>query len=513
LPHLPCIEREVEEPELSLSPHFYTGIVTPETSVDSAKPSYWVGLPSLWSRFLLWLMHRMPNERQRLLAVTILAGGLCGLAAVAFHLSIAGAEAMFIDRANAAPGHSWIWWTILSPAMGGLVAGLGLTYLAPAAAGSGIPQVKVAYALRSGRVTVRETVGKFVLCALQIGSGASLGLEGPTVQICAGVSSMLARAARLSAVNQRRLTSVGMAAGIAAAFNAPIAAITFTIEELIGDLDQTMLIGVIVAAALAAVVEHSIMGTNPVFHVPRVYTFDTPSSLLWYALLGLLAAVVSVTFTDSLLALRAWFRRIQRVPRWVHPAIGGTATGSLAALALYFFHLNGIAGDPYKTLTLALTGTMPVLFMAAFCVLKLAATVCSYSSGGSGGIFAPALFMGAMLGGAVGYLDVSVFHHSNDAIGAFAVVGMGAVFAGIVRAPMTSILIVFEMTGGYGLVLPLMIANMSAFALARYWRYTPIYEALLEQDGIELPHGTGPGENSNGAPPGTPELTEDDATA
>ena len=324
---------------------------------------------------------------------------------------------------------------------------------------------------------------------------------------------MLARAARLSPVNQRRLTSVGMAAGIAAAFNAPIAAITFTIEELIGDLDQTMLIGVIVAAALAAVVEHTILGTSPVFHVSRVYTFDTPSSLLWYALLGLLAAIVSVTFTDSLLALRAWFKRIQKVPRWVHPAIGGMATGSLAALALYFFHLNGIAGDPYKTLTLALTGTMPVLFMAAFCVLKLAATVCSYSSGGSGGIFAPALFMGAMLGGAVGYLDVSVFHHSNDAIGAFAVVGMGAVFAGIVRAPMTSILIVFEMTGGYGLVLPLMIANMSAFALARYWRYTPIYEALLEQDGIELPHGTGPGENSNGAPPGTPELTEDDATA
>ena len=124
--------------------------------------------------------------------------------------------------------------------------------------------------------------------------------------------------------------------------------------------------------------------------------------------------------------------------------------------------------------------------MAAFCVLKLAATVCSYSSGGSGGIFAPALFMGAMLGGAVGYLDVTVFHHPADSIGAFAVVGMGAVFAGIVRAPMTSVLIIFEMTGGYGLILPLMIANMSAFALARHWRHTPVYEALLAQDGIYL---------------------------
>lgn len=455
----------------------------------------------------------MPNESQRLLAVTIAAGGLCGLAAVAFHLSIGWLETLFIDRANGASGHSWVFWTILSPLLGGLFAGVGLTYFAPAAAGSGIPQVKVAFSLRSGLVTVRETVGKFILCATQIGSGASLGLEGPTVQICAGVSSILARAARLSPKSCRRMTSVGMAAGIAAAFNAPIAAITFTLEELIGDLDQSMLSGVIVAAALAAVVEHSILGNTPVFHIQRTYTLGNASSLVWYALLGLLAAIVSVAFTDSLLWTRARFRRLTGVPRWVHPAIGGAATGAMAVLALYLFHLNGIAGDPYHTLTLALTGALPVTVMAAFCVLKLAATVSSYASGGSGGIFAPALFMGSMLGGAVGYLDVTVFHHPTDAIGAFAVVGMGAVFAGIVRAPMTSILIVFEMTGGYGLVLPLMIANMSAFALARYWRSTPVYEALLAQDGIELPHGTTPLDPPAATAIPAPELIHDDATA
>lgn len=458
----------------------------------------------LHARLFAWLMRRMPNERQRLLAVTILAGGLCGLAAVTFHLCIGWAEALFIDRANHAAGYSWIWWTILTPALGGLLAGIGLTYFAPAAAGSGIPQVKVAFTLRSGFVSLRETIGKFVLCTIQIGSGASLGLEGPTVQICAGVSSLLARTARLSPQNCRRMASVGMAAGIAAAFNAPIAAITFTLEELIGDLDQTMLSGAIVAAALAAVVEHTILGTKPVFTVPRAYTLGNTSSLVWYAVLGLLAAIVSVTFTDSLLRLRARFKSWTSVPRWVHPAIGGLATGSLAVVGFEFFHLNGIAGDPYKTLTLALTGTMPVLFMASFCVLKLAATVSSYSSGGSGGIFAPSLFMGAMLGGSVGYLDVMVFHHPTDAIGAFAVVGMGAVFAGIVRAPMTSILIVFEMTGGYGLVLPLMIANMSAFALARHWRPVPVYEALLAQDGILLPHGKRPH-----GPPSAAEISAD----
>jgi CIC family chloride channel protein len=236
------------------------------------------------------------------------------------------------------------------------------------------------------------------------------------------------------------------------------------------------------------------MGNNPIFHVPRLqaYTLTSASSLLWYALLGLLAAIVSVAFTDSLLKLRAWFRRLKRVPRWLHPALGGAATGGLAVITLRFLHLNGIAGDPYRTLTQALLGNLPLMAMAALCILKLAATVTSYSSGGSGGIFAPALFMGGMLGGAVGYLDVLVFHHPTDTIGAFAVVGMGAVFAGTVRAPMTSVLIIFEMTGGYGLVLPLMIANMSAFVLARHWRHTPIYEALLQQDGISLDPKSGP---------------------
>lgn len=474
--------------------HPYTQDAAFSAARSSRELKYRVGIEQFFARFFSWLAGRMPNERQRLLAITIVAGGVCGLSAVAFHVSCASLYGLLINRATSAPGHAWIWWTILTPALGGLAVGLGLTYWVPAAAGSGIPQVKTAYTLRFGAISIKETVGKFVLCSLQLGAGASLGVEGPTVQICAGVSNFLSRVARLSPENQRRMTSVGMAAGIAAAFNAPIAAVTFTLEELIGTLDQTMLSGVIVAAALAAVVEHSILGSHPIFFVPRLqtYTLVKSSSLLWYALLGLLAAFVSVAFTDSLLALRAWFRGLTKVPKWVKPAIGGAATGSLAVVPLLFFHLNGIAGDPYKTLTQALLGNLPVAAMAVLCILKLAATVTSYSSGGSGGIFAPALFVGGMLGGTVGYLDVTVFHHPADSIGAFAVVGMGAVFAGIVRAPMTSILIIFEMTGGYGLVLPMMIANMSAFALARHWRHTPIYEALLEQDGIVLGHNNKP---------------------
>ena len=163
-----------------------------------------------------------------MLALTIVAGGACGLAAVAFHATIGWLEALMIDRANSAPGHSWIFWTIVSPALGGLVVGLGLTYWAPAAAGSGIPQVKVAFSLRYGLITLRETAAKFLLCAFQIGSGASLGLEGPTVQICAVSATCSPGPRKLNPQYRRRMASVGMSAGIAAAFNAPIAAITFS---------------------------------------------------------------------------------------------------------------------------------------------------------------------------------------------------------------------------------------------------------------------------------------------
>jgi CIC family chloride channel protein len=176
----------------------------------------------------------------------------------------------------------------------------------------------------------------------------------------------------------------------------------------------------------------------------------------------------------------------------MRPAVGGLLTGVLAAVALYFLNTEGVTGGGYSTLSQALSGSLPLKVMAALCFLKLGATVFSYSSGGAGGIFAPSLFVGGMLGGVAGFLDVNLFHHPQNGIGAFALVGMGAVFAGVVRAPITSVLIIFEMTGSYGLILPLMIANMTSYAIAKHYRGTPIYEALLVQDNIHLPHRTKP---------------------
>src|ERR1041385_839565 len=276
----------------------------------------------------------VPSETHRVFALALIAGALCGLAAVFFHLSIIGVENRVIERAMQSPGRTWIWWTILTPTAGGLLSGVLLKFVVPGARGSGIPQVKVAYAIRGGRVPFIDAIGKFLIGVLQIGSGSSLVREGPTVQICAGVASTLGRAAALSRDNLKRLLPVGAAAGIAAAFNAPIAAVTFTIEEVVGDLDQAVLAWIVVAAAVAAAVERSILGEHPVFTIVKNYGLHHASSLISYAALGVAAAVASLAFTESLLGLRKRFQVLTIIPAWMRPGVGGMITGVLAVVAL-----------------------------------------------------------------------------------------------------------------------------------------------------------------------------------
>jgi chloride channel protein, CIC family len=445
----------------------------------------------LWRLYLIRAELRwIPNESQRLFALTVVVGIVCGFAAVAFHLAIQVAERLLIEPAMNAPNRTWIGWTIATPTIGAAICGLLLQYVVPNARGSGIPLVKSAFAGNGERLRMRDSLGKFLIGALQIGSGSSLGREGPTVQICAGLASTLGRLVGVSPKSLRRLIPVGAAAGIAAAFNAPIAAVTFTVEEVLGNLDQAMLSGVIVAAALAAVIERNLLGEAASIH--ETYSMGQLQSLLICLAIGLGAAMVSLTFTGSLLRLRKRFRVATWLPEWSRPAVGGMATGLLAVVALYSMHSKGITGGGYTTLGRALNGELTLRVMLVLCLMKLAATVFSYSSGGAGGIFAPALFIGAMLGGSLGSLGHRVLHGSQDPLGAFALVGMGAVFAGIIRAPMTSVLIVVEMSGSYSLILPLMIANATSYVIARRLSPMPIYEALLAQDGVRLKHHAEP---------------------
>ncbi len=427
------------------------------------------------------------SDQNRVFAITLLAGGVCGLVAVTFHLAIRFCEKHILERFVTGDGWGWIVWCITLPTLGGLVAGVALRWF-PLARGSGIPQVKAAYAIRTGKLRLRDAAAKFAIGSVQIGTGASLGREGPTVQICSTVATFVGRMFALSPSNQRRLIPVGAAAGVAAAFNAPLAAVTFVIEELVGALDTTVLSGVVIAAALAAVVEHGVLGENPVFEVPSTYGLAYPSSLLVYAALGVAAGLLGVVFVRSLLAVRARMSAWSRFPAVARPALGGFCTGLFAVCALLAVGRSGIAGGGYATLGEALQGRVVLQAMVVLCLLKCLATVASYSSGGAGGIFAPSLFIGGMLGGLFGHADAFLLGHDQAEIGAFALVGMGAFFAAVVRAPITSILIIFEMTRSYRLILPLMIANTVAYLLSRSGQPLPVYDALLEQDGIHLPH-------------------------
>jgi CIC family chloride channel protein len=433
------------------------------------------------------LVRLVPQEPQRVFAVTLAVGCVCGLVAVLFHLAIRGLEAALIGPALSARGSAFVVRTLLTTTLGALACG-ALLHLVPQARGSGIPQVKYIYGARSGRVRLRDAVAKFFIASLQLGSGSSLGREGPTVQICAGIASAMGRLFALSPRNVRRLLPVGAAAGIAAAFNAPIAAVTFVTEEIVRGLDQTVLSGVVVAAALAAVIERSILGENPVFGVPRGYGLDHASSLLSYALLGVAAALLSRVFCGGLLALRARASGLRGRFRWALPALGGLVTGVIAVVVALTLEVGGVTGGGYETLSEALAGGLSLRVMVALVLAKIVATTFCYSSGGAGGIFAPVLFIGGMLGGVFGHLDRSLLGHADVSVGAFALVGMGAFFAAVIRAPMTSVLIIFEMTDGYGLVLPLMIANAVAYLIAWRLQRVPIYEALLEQDGLRLPN-------------------------
>lgn len=434
-----------------------------------------------------FLNHSPLTENQKLFLLTLVIGALCGLAAVSFHLLLDYFQHHLIYAA-AAVSEWWRWpLVILLPVAGGLAAGAGLYFLAPEARGSGIPQVKVAYHLEAGRIPARVIPGKMFLASLNIGTGASLGREGPTVQICAALASLLGRVFAISRNRRQSLIPVGAAAGLAAAFNTPIAAITFTLEEILGNVAGQQLGSIVIAAVIAAVIERSILGEHPIFDVPH-YMLHQASELIFYALLGVIAGFLSVALTRSLLWLRKSARSQTRLPQWATPGAGGLIVGLTGALALWLTDSASVFGVGYNQLAVHLKSSLPLQVMLVLGTGKLIATVFSYGSGSSGGVFGPSLYLGAMFGGTTGLLTRYALDNPQIQPEAFALVGMGAVFAGVVRAPITSIIMIFEMTDNYSFILPLMIASIISYVVATELSPTPIYDALLLQDDIHLPH-------------------------
>jgi CIC family chloride channel protein len=300
----------------------------------------------------------------------------------------------------------------------------------------------------------------------------------------AGIGSVLGRFLGLPTEQVKKLIPVGAAAAIAAAFNTPLAAVLFSLEEVTGDLYAPVMGAVVLASATAWMVLRVFLGDHPLFKVPQ-YQLVHPAEFAVYAVLGVAGGVISAVFTKILLGIRARFLRFPLKTVWLQPAAGGLLVGVMG------WFVPQVLGVGYGYVGEALNGRMAFQMMALLVILKLIAVTTSYASGNAGGIFGPSLFIGAMLGGTVGTVAHHLFPAYTATPGAYALVGMGAVFAGVVRTPMTSVLMIFEMTQDYAVIVPLMIANLVSLFVASRLQQEPIYEALAVQDGIHLPSAEG----------------------
>jgi CIC family chloride channel protein len=425
--------------------------------------------------FARWVAFRSTREEQVFLVLTLLIGALVGLVVVAFIL--------LTERAGAHlyPAGSAPWRRLLVPVGGSLAMGYLLYRYFPDARGSGVPQTKAALFAREGRITLSTVFGKFFCTSATLASGIPLGREGPAVQVGGGIASVLGRALGLRPEKVKSLIPVGAAAAIAAAFNTPLAAVLFALEEVMSDLHAPILGSVVLASATSWGVMRLVLGNDPLFQVPQ-YQLVNPWELVIYGFLGIAGGLVSAAFSQLLLRTRARFQTFPRKTLWFQPVAGGIVVGLMG------WFVPQVLGVGYKYVGDALNGRMALKLMVLLLVLKLIATAISYGSGNAGGIFGPSLFLGAMLGGAIGSGAQHFFPGYVATPGAYALVGMGTAFAGIVRAPMTSVVMIFEITRDYAVIVPLMISNLVSYFVASRIQREPIYELLAEQDGIHLPH-------------------------
>lgn len=414
------------------------------------------------------------REHQLFLALTIVVGVLAGLAAVLFTVAIDRVTRLLFGLDPTGMR------LFLVPILVSLLTGILLARVFPDVRGSGVPQTEAAYHLRDGLIPGRVPLGKFLTGVLCIASGHSMGREGPSVQIGAGLASVVGQWVSLPPKRIRDLVPVGAAGALAAAFNTPVAAVLFALEEIIGDMNASLLGSTVVASVAAVVVERSILGNEPLFRVPA-YHLQHPAELLAYAGLGVAGGILSLIFCKGLLSVRRGFLALPVWTRTWQPAVGGLLIGAMLIVA------PQVMGVGYEYVDQALNGGLVLRTMALLCALKIVATTVSYSSGNAGGIFAPTLYIGAMAGGAVGTLVHQFAPFPTAEPGAYALVGMGALFAGIIRAPMTSVFMIFEITQDYQILVPLMVANLLSFFISRRFQPTPVYHALLHQDHVHLP--------------------------
>lgn len=441
------------------------------------------------------------------MAIAVVVGVLAGLASVGFHYLIGGIQILAFQALadvavepstgthgllNLISGSGYPRWRLmLVPAIGGLLVGPLVWFLAREARGHGVPEVMRSAHLEGGRIRGRVAVVKAIASALTIGTGGSAGREGPVIQIGASLGSFVGQALKLPPSRLRVVMGAGAAAGIAATFNAPIAGAFFTLEVILGNFAMDLFGPVVVSSVMATVVSHALLGDSPAFLVPE-YALVSAWELLGYLALGLVSGIVGVMFIEILSYSEDLFERLP-IPGWLKASLGGLGCGCLGgAVALH------LLGNGYETIELILSGqaiytdlslVMVVLSMMGLLLAKVLATSLTLGSGGSGGVFSPSLFLGAVSGAAIGMILGAWFPEHTAPPGAYALVGMGAMVAATTHAPITAVLILFELTRDYEIMLPLLLAVSVASLVGRALKRDSIYTCRLTRQGINFHHG------------------------
>jgi CIC family chloride channel protein len=417
------------------------------------------------------------REERLFLVLSVFIGIFSGLAVVCFRFAIDWCRIYLLGSGIALTPSR----LLLAPSLAGLIIGVLVIHVFPLTRGSGVNQTKAALYIYNGYIPARTAIGKFITAALAIGSGHSLGPEDPSLQIGAGLASALGRRMRLSRDRMRLIAPVGAAAGLAAAFNAPISAVLFVIEEVIGHWTAGILGSVVLSAISSVVVMRWFLGSESLFRIPTV-KLVRPSELVAYSILGIVGGLVSVGFSTGITSLRP---RCKALPPWTQyfqPALAGLLIGFIGLLGA-----PQVMGAGYEYIDEAMHGQFSWQVLAMLAGLKIVATLLSFVSGTPGGMFAPTLFVGAMLGAAVGGVEQTILPHLTGSPGTYALVGMGVLFAGFLRAPMTSVFMVLEVSGNYSIILPVIVANTLAYVISRGLQPTAIFDVLTRQDGLDLP--------------------------
>jgi len=417
------------------------------------------------------------REERFFLILSVFLGVFAGLAVVTLRIVIDWSKLIFLgpDPANSPLR------LVIAPTIVGLAVAVLVIHVFPTARGSGVTQTKSALYILNGYISIRTTIGKFVLSALAIGSGQSLGPEDPSLQVGAGLASSLGRRLHLSRNKLRLIAPVGAAAGLAAAFNAPISAVLFVIEEVVGRWSAGVLGAVVLSSISSVVVMRWFLGAAPMFRIPATQLVS-PRELLAYAVLGIVGGLVAVLFAKAIGALRP---RLRALPQWTQyflPSTAGLLVGLMGSLGAY-----QVMGAGYESIDQAMHDQFTWKVLTVLVVLKMVATTLSFSSGTPGGMFAPTLFIGAMLGGVVGAVEHWIFPSLTGSTATYVLVGMGVLFAGFLRVPMTSVFMVLEVSGNYSVIVPVIVANTLAYVISRELQPTAIFDILTRQDGLDLP--------------------------